>query len=341
MVIRRVLNGFWGRVPPRLARTVLTVLDRLGREYVVPGELQSCPACRAADIEHLRPLPLYGWKGGRRVGFVTGCRRCGIVFANPMPTAETLAEMYSPAGRWGQLHGDDAHQGRPSSRNLARILAPVQADLDITRPLPGSSVLDFGCGSGKILNGLQAIGWTTYGIDASVKTAFPRHLELQTIPTTPSFEFAVAHHVLEHVSNPLDVLRALFACLKARGVLFVSVPRMDAIAWHLDYRYCINNRTHIVGYTRDAMATLMGMAGFHAIDLNPPLGSEGGDPKAIRRLRMIGQKAGAPTTHPEPLAAAKQALERWQAATGSEQSSLGSSVRAAAALRNFERQRHH
>ena len=341
-MIGRLVRAAGRRVPAPLARTACVLLDAAGWRYTVPGERSTCPACGASDIEDLHPLPLHDRPTGPRVGFVTGCRRCGIVFANPMPSDEALARMYSPEGRWGQTHSDDQHEARPSSRYLVRLFAQVQPAFNIAAPAPGSAVLDFGCGSGEILDALQDLGWTTYGIEPAVNQAFARHHELGDIPAAAMFDLAIAHHVLEHVSDPLRILRALSGSLKPSGLLFVSVPRLDTLAQHGDYRYCINDRAHIVSYTTDALAALMGMAGLEAIPLNPPAGEDTQGWRAVKRLVMLGRKGGAPTTVPEPLRAARAAFETFRAAGGSvgAGASPRGSVRAAAAIMNLERARH-
>jgi 2-polyprenyl-3-methyl-5-hydroxy-6-metoxy-1,4-benzoquinol methylase len=338
-VIQRVLIAAGQRVPSRIARAGFVLLDALGWRYTVPGERSDCPACGARGIEHLHPLGLHDRSDGRRVGFASGCPRCGIVFANPMPPEEALVHMYSPDGRWGQTHQHEPDKTHASSRYLARMLAPVQSAFDVARPAPGSTVLDFGCGSGELLDTLQDFGWTTYGIEPAVKSAFVRHRELTAIPTSPTFDLAVAHHVLEHVRNPLDILRALSGCLRPGGLLFVSVPRLDTLAQHRDFRYCVNDRAHVVSYTRDAMATLMGMAGLEAIDLNPAPGDDRGGWRALKRMRMLGRKGGPPAMPAEPLHAARHAFSEWLTADPEaiQRRSSRMSVRAAAAVMNFER----
>lgn len=310
----------------------------MGWHYRVPGERGDCPACGAEEVEHLHPLPLHDRAEWQRVGFVSGCRRCGIVFSNPMPPAEVLTQMYAPDGRWGRTRQDEAVEQRPSGDYLVRLFAPLQPELDITRPSSGDAVLDFGCGSGEILDALQGLGWTTCGIEPAVKSAFTRHRELQAIPEPPTFKLAIAHHVLEHLPSPLEVLRALCACLNEGGFLFVSVPRVDTLPQHRDFRYCVNDRAHVVGYTRDAMATLMGMAGFQAIDLNPPPG-QSDNRRALRRLRMIGRKSGVRMECAEPLQAARRVFQEWRRSNQEVGAPRSVSVRAAAAIQNVERLR--
>ena len=62
--------------------------------YRAPGEREDCPACGSHDLFDLDVLPL---RAGR-TGFVCGCDACGLVFSNPLPPPDHLAEFYSPTG---------------------------------------------------------------------------------------------------------------------------------------------------------------------------------------------------------------------------------------------------
>jgi SAM-dependent methyltransferase len=329
-------------VPGPFVRRAFLLLDAAGWRYSVAGERDTCPTCGAREVEHLHPLPLHDRTDGRRVGFASGCRRCGLVFANPMPGSETLAEMYSPAGRWGRTRGaEESGERRQSSRYLTHVLRPVRSTVDVARPAVDSAVLDFGCGAGELLDALQGHGWTTYGIEPAEKGAFARHRELEVIPAAPAFNLAIAHHVLEHVPDPLEILRALHGSLHDGGIVFVSVPRLDTLPRHRDVRYCINDRAHVVSFTRDAMATLLGLAGFEAIDVNPPPDEPDVNWRDLKRLRMLGRKGGSPTSVPDPVAAARRAFADWLGTMAPQERPAwaGMPIRAAAATMNFERSR--
>lgn len=328
-------------VPRPIVHAWFVVSDWTGiARYTVPGERVTCPACESGDIERLRPLSLVGRRVGPSMGFVSGCRRCGVVFANPMPSEATLDDMYSPEGEWAQTHQDEREK-IPPVRYFLTLFASVRSSFDVSAPLPGSTALDFGCGPGELLNLLEEFGWITYGIDPADKRAFPRHRELDRIPDEPMFDLAIAHHVLEHVHDPLRILRAFHGALRPNGVLLVSVPRLDTLLEHEDYRYCINSKTHVLAYTRDAMATLLTMAGFETIDLNPPPGEDVKSWRVRKRLRMLGRKVGSVrTTSPQPLAAARDVFAKWdRRATSAVQSWVSRlrPVRAAAAIADYDR----
>jgi SAM-dependent methyltransferase len=331
------------RVPAIVGRAYHVAAARTGlRRYVVPGECRSCPACDSAEIEHLRPLPLFGARAGMTYGFVTGCRRCGVLFANPLPSSSTLQHLYSPEGAWGHPRQAAEETAKaPSVKYLVSMLTPAGSALNVMKPPPGAAVLDFGCGSGEMLDILQDAGWATWGIEPAEKRAFVRHRELAGVPDEPMFDLAIAHHVLEHVPNPLEVLRGLHRALKPDGLVLVSVPRLDTLPEHREFKYCINGRAHILAYTRDAMATLLALAGFSAIDLNPPPGEDPGNWKAHKRLRMLGRRVGGPLPGPaDPLAAARTVLDRWDAVSGRGPRGMFGrvrDVRVAAAIADFAR----
>jgi ubiquinone/menaquinone biosynthesis C-methylase UbiE len=124
-------------------------------------------------------------------------------------------------------------------------------DLDFLIPhlKPGVSVIDCGCGPGSITADLAAIvaPGPVVGIDIE-----PRQLEsaerltkergvtnikfqqasVYEIPfADASFDVAVAHFVLEHVSDPLRGLREMFRVLRPGGVAAIKDPYYPAFTF--------------------------------------------------------------------------------------------------------------
>lgn len=224
------------------------------------------------------------WPVGR--GHVAcACGDCGLLFVHPPPSNETLQRYYAPGGRWSVNHGDTTP---PTKTGGARaLLAAFDGFFPASRPAHGSSVLDFGCGSGALLDEFQRCGWTTYGIEPSTDLAFDRHQRLLSLPAESQFDLVVAYHVLEHLSHPLETLRQLSGAIRQGGHCFVSVPRVDTLATHGKVRYCLRKNSHIVAFTEAclrgllARAELATLAAFHDLDRSrkPPL-----------RLRLLAAK---------------------------------------------------
>jgi len=285
--------------------------------YRAPGELETCPACESRQLLTLGVHKLAQAVAGRRTGFVSGCEECGLVFVNPLPSDEALAAMYGPKGEWGLARSDDHSavaadaERRPGSGTWPRLFDAIRGALDVTRPPSGSRVLDFGCGRGKFLDVLQRCGWETFGIEPALDGAFPRHHRLATLPAEPTFDLVIAHHVLEHVTNPLAILRQLAAATRPGGFLFVAAPRLDTLPLHRDYRY-VFSRVHVTAYTSACMESLLARAGWQLVEAPPAEVAISGGRRTTARLRMLGRRvSGRLPTPAKPLASAQTALRAY------------------------------
>ncbi len=137
---------------------------------------------------------------------------------------------------------------------------------------PEATILDFGCGSG---DGLAALAArfplaALAGVDGSAEglamtaRALPEATLVQAdfadadgVPAELAgwASHVVCSEVLEHVDDPVAVLRAVAACLKPGGRLVVTVPGGPMSA----FDRAIGHRGH---YTRERLGREMARAGF-------------------------------------------------------------------------------
>ena len=293
--------------------------DRAARSVIfrAPGELERCSACESRRLVALGVHRLARPVAGRRTGFISGCEDCGLVFVNPLPSDDALASMYGPKGEWGLARTGDHAAGaarggrRPGSGTWPRLFDAIRDDLDVTRPPAGSRVLDFGCGRGKFLDVLQQCGWSTFGIEPALDAAFPQHQRLEAPPADPTFDLVIAHHVLEHVTNPLAILRQLAAAARPGGYLFVAVPRLDTLPTHRDYRY-VFNRVHVTAYTSTCMESLLARAGWKLVEAPPVEVAISGGRRTTARLRMLARRVSGEVPMPaNALGPARSALRAY------------------------------
>ena len=255
-------------------------------------------------MSHLEPLevtrPLSpDW----RFGFISGCENCGVLFANPLPRKDELAHLYSPDGAWG-LPRQSRREVPVSRAQLNRLFAPVASELNVLAPRHGASVLDIGCGLGGMLDTLADAGWLTYGIDPAVRSAFERHRDAVEIPTNAQFDLVILYHVLEHVTDPLAMLRRAAGALHIGGYLIVSVPNIDCADEHGDFNYCLRSKTHVLAYSEVCMRWLTAEAGLALVSAR--------DARESRHLVGIYRRDATLVSLPSvPLAAARDALDRY------------------------------
>lgn len=100
-------------------------------------------------------------------------------------------------------------------------------------------ILDIGCGTGFILEGLKNVG-SLYGIDIdsrTVKICNEKGLtgvikgNILKIPYNDNtFDIVITIDVLEHIDNDIKAVSECFRVLKKQGILIIHVPS-DMIPW--------------------------------------------------------------------------------------------------------------
>jgi 2-polyprenyl-3-methyl-5-hydroxy-6-metoxy-1,4-benzoquinol methylase len=234
-------------------------------------EQTACPLCAGRQVQPLiesgDPLP----GADPKLQFqVVRCSCCGLSYTNPRPAPESIGrfypEDYSPyqyrdrGTGAGQLLG----RRRPRRDSFAAVLPTV----------PGGRLLDFGCGSGELLTEMDARGWRVTGLDFS--PAMVRHVQEQlgltaiegTLPhpelAAGSFEAVVMSQSLEHVHDPLRVLRAAHRLLTPGGKVVVAVPNIDSLPfrWFGADWWGLDVPRHLTHFSPDTLGLMLKRAGF-------------------------------------------------------------------------------
>jgi len=190
---------------------------------------------------------------------VARCRRCGFLYQKPRVADAHLADCYpdhyprhqepspriplkgSPgrvkAARWalasalGYAQLRDGSVGLLTRLRARRLARKIRWDCP---PWTGQGrYLDVGCGSGAALGVASALGWKVAGIEVDEGAAakarrFTDELHVGDVLTAPfapgRFDVVTAFHVLEHVPDPVAVIRRALAWLAPGGLLIVEVP---------------------------------------------------------------------------------------------------------------------
>jgi SAM-dependent methyltransferase len=230
----------------------------------------TCPICGSSGIEEYSALrdSMYETPGSWHMKRCTRTS-CGAFWLDPTPHPEDLPLAYqgyythkAGAGISNSL-GDRVRDalisrrlGYPHRQNLTFRLAsqlfrfsPSRAEFALHNYfyLPwrkSGRVLEVGCGAGDQLLALKNAGWDVLGIDfdpAAVATANARGLDVRlgdlrqaSLPEA-SFDAIVMSHVVEHVIDPVGLLKECARILKPRGDFVAITP--NASSWgHRKFR---------------------------------------------------------------------------------------------------------
>ncbi len=132
-----------------------------------------------------------------------------------------------------------------------------------------SRVLDFGSGSGKLLNLLRYFGFSNLtGADAFIEKDifYSNGVKIYKRPLEelePFFDFIMLHHTFEHLPCPLDALREIHRLLRADRFCLIRMP-VVSFAWE---KYNVNwvqldAPRHLFLFTEKRLRLMAEKAGF-------------------------------------------------------------------------------
>ena len=180
--------------------------------------MNRCPICGDESEKHFhcKVSLIYG-----TVYDLVECIQCGVIYFNPMPTVTELATFYSASYYDMDRHREDG-KGMAFAKRLKRWKKT-------------GKFLDVGCATGFFINGIKNHSeWEVYGTDfgeSAVRFAHDTlHLNVQHGNLADVhfpekfFDYVHVNNVLEHVLDPISLLKECRRIVKPDGVFFLSVP---------------------------------------------------------------------------------------------------------------------
>jgi SAM-dependent methyltransferase len=183
------------------------------------------------------PCPICQTQSGRLVTEKNSwsyfrCSSCPLVFLYPQPSDPELIIAYQ------DYLPESPDQIRAWFRSLEEVIEK-SADLIEERVKPGR-ILDVGSGYGFFLQHMAERGWRGDGIEISQtgRNYCRDHFPILRIESTPlpdpsisdsSFDAVTLFYVIEHLTDPLKVLREAYRLLRPGGVLLLRWPHSTPI----------------------------------------------------------------------------------------------------------------
>lgn len=239
-------------------------------------------------------------------GPLRACSQCG-----------QLVSSIDEAGYWKSMEEFDTEAGtRPEvgavprrDRRAREILDAIRAQLgDRSHPV---SLLDVGCSSGVFMIAAQARGFNAQGVEPAPKAAksaqaagfpvFCGTLEQAAFPDR-TFDAITVLEVIEHLRDPVGLLRECRRILKADGVLAIGTGNAGSLTLRVlgtdwDYLQVRSHGGHVSFFSPGSIQVLAQRTGFavarirtRRVSLATP---EAGRNLRYRSLKLVGELLSA------------------------------------------------
>jgi 2-polyprenyl-3-methyl-5-hydroxy-6-metoxy-1,4-benzoquinol methylase len=273
-------------------------------EGVRVREARCCLLCEGEGVTLYSGLRdrLFGAPG---VWSLMQCPNCELVWLNPRPIPEDIGKLYSQyythqvleapkkmlAGlresvKASVLQSSFGYHIEGSSRMLGSMLSKIGPIKDIVgskvcylKTCEKGRLLDVGCGNGLFLDYMRQLGWDVVGVEPDDEAVIVARemLGLQVFKgsleeakfSDGHFDAITLSHVIEHVPDPIGLLKECRRVLRLGGKLVVVTPNIRSLGAHVfgEYWRGLEVPRHLFLFSPEALRTLAERAGLVIQDL--------------------------------------------------------------------------
>ena len=224
------------------------------RVFGAPGVWRMAE-CRSCEVAWLDPRPTPADIGKAYATYYThGSQQAGNVFRSVVPSAHRVDRVRRRITSWARDASEALRARRlgytsprisPGVALLSRVIEriPVARDTAVLSvanlpPGQGRRLLDVGCGSGEFLSRMRTRGWSVAGVEpdpVAARAARDDDLDVrdgslaEAAFADDTFDAIVLSHVIEHVHDPIALLRECGRVLRPGGMLVVMTPNLTSV----------------------------------------------------------------------------------------------------------------
>ena len=200
--------------------------------------LEKCPICKGVNF--IKKLTCNDHTTSKEDFNIVSCETCHFRFTNPRPLGKNL-ESYYNSNTYISHTNNSKGLFNWMYQNIRSYAVRTKVALLKSVKKEGAH-LDIGCGTGEFLNACKNSGFSTKGIEPSLKArqqAIKNYdLSISENPDLSQYENSEFDsismwHVLEHVPNLNETISHFNRVLKSNGKLIIAVPNHKS--WDANY----------------------------------------------------------------------------------------------------------
>ncbi len=227
-------------------------------------EYRSCPICSCNEYKSIFKLEKFQFFSDADVSKQVDinnvqCEKCSAIFMNPCYSSKGFSLLFEEAG---MSYGSS--DGRPMEQvnwlNNYKLLEE------------NSRILDIGCGTGNFLASLPTNIFKV-GVDidkTSIDIAKQKHKNIEFICSSfedliyeDNIDLITMNHVLEHLSNPKEVLERLYDLSNSNTRLLIEVPIIEnGLTNDINGFFSVQHLTH---FSRNSFKNILKLSGWEVV----------------------------------------------------------------------------
>ncbi len=188
-----------------------------------------CRLCGERGATRLGPVPVtHAGEFHVKEFTLLHCCHCDVVYLDPLPTSADLKLLYEDSEQFTDAHYTDPIQ-------VEKILDYYSTALRNLKLLPGARVrlLEVGAGLAWVSRASKAVSPDTMTLAQDVSGECAKHCPwvdryfvgtLDALPERGPYQLISLTHVIEHLADPVAMLRSLADLLTPDGKIFITAP---------------------------------------------------------------------------------------------------------------------
>lgn len=236
--------------------------------------MTKCPVCTSKKFHQWYTLERMG-----KTFSVVRCENCTLAYQHPMPNKTDIEAMYD----------EEYFEGKGFDTTVNYVKEALQEGIkhqfnhlrleQFEKMCEGRKILDVGCAMGTFLKAAKERKWDVHGVEFSsaaakkaIKLFGKQKIHLGTLAFAPFpknfFDCITMFDVIEHMDDPVAVLRECRSFLRPGGVLIVETANIDSLVAKIrkkQWGYFLLG--HLVYFSRKTLRLALQKAGFRSVDI--------------------------------------------------------------------------
>lgn len=200
---------------------------------VKPGYYRQCVLCGGQAHCHRAQLWHLPQLGEREIGF-SSCKECGMVIQSPSVYPDEMLHYYQTTA----VYTKNSVDYQPTREKVVSVRRNISDIKNLNEGMP-ATVFQVGCSDGYTLSQYKLNGADRVtGVDPSAmngriaKETFnidTVQADIESFETEETYDLMVLTHILEHIYDPLAVVKKCSSFQETGGWMLAEVPLFEAV----------------------------------------------------------------------------------------------------------------